>query len=334
MLSVVLTILKIIGFILLGIIALVLLIVLAVLFVPVRYRAAGEADIPEIQARGRVSWLLHIVHVSFIYDDSGGVLRIRIFGIPVKKKAIEKPADKEKDDRSLSDKLIDKVRDKIRMPESAAESDNTQFSTDTADDESADGSERTEDNNAEEPEEQKKTWEYSAYVSEPAGKKHYSDVKPPKRSFFQKIGDSIRRIGIRIKDLLQTAGDMLKQFRDKKDEVMGYIEDPQYQEAVKLVFSELIRLLGHYRPRKIRGDLELGLDDPSATGMILGAYYALYPVDGKYFRFTGNFEHKVIRGHGMLRGHIRIIHLAVTLLRLYRNSTIKGLLDRRKSDRK
>lgn len=353
MLGAVLTILKILGFILLGVIALALLIVLAVLFVPVRYRISGDVDIPEYRAKGSVSWLLHAVHASIRYDTQGGIVRLRIFGIPVWKKVIEPPPEKEKDDRGLADKLLDKARDKIRgtdndgaesdaegggeaaAPESVRTADAASGKEQTVSAQAA-GSADEPDGSAGEDEEKKqeKTWEYSEHLNDPRGKVRYRDVKPEKTSLFRKIGDFFRRIVIRVRDLIQTAGDLLKNVNSKKNEILGYVENPRYQEAARLVLSEIVRLLRHFRPRKIRGRLELGLDDPSATGMIIGAYYALYPVEDKYFRFTGNFEKKVIRGAGRLHGHIRIIHPAVTLLRLYRNDVIRELMDGRRSSKK
>ena len=54
--TVLLTILKVIGWILLGILGLILLTVLTVLLVPIRYRADGVWK-EEKYIRGRVTWL-------------------------------------------------------------------------------------------------------------------------------------------------------------------------------------------------------------------------------------------------------------------------------------
>ncbi|MBR5944458.1 MAG: hypothetical protein IKZ94_05865, partial [Lachnospiraceae bacterium] len=120
MLSVILTILKIIGITLAVLIGLVLLIVLLVGFVPVRYRAdakypaEGELSEEVISRRKRdalmnkvrasdeegsgeiygdhkkeipvkanvvVSWLLHFVHVSASFDSSGLIINARLLGL-------------------------------------------------------------------------------------------------------------------------------------------------------------------------------------------------------------------------------------------------------------
>ena len=62
-----LTILKVIGWILLGILGLILLTVLTVLLVPIRYRADGVWK-EEKYIRGRVTWLLHLLSIRVTYE--------------------------------------------------------------------------------------------------------------------------------------------------------------------------------------------------------------------------------------------------------------------------
>ena len=121
MLTVILTILKILGIIIAVVVGLLLLIVLLVGFVPVRYKAAvkypeegtlnedvisrrkrdalmnkikgsdekeesGEAEEEEkkqllIKANAVVSWLLHIVHVTVDVDSTGMIINARLFGL-------------------------------------------------------------------------------------------------------------------------------------------------------------------------------------------------------------------------------------------------------------
>ncbi|MBR4777069.1 MAG: DUF2953 domain-containing protein [Lachnospiraceae bacterium] len=121
MLTVILTILKILGIIIAVLVGLILLIALLVGFVPIRYKAAvkypeegslnedviskrkrdalknkikgadeKEADGEEekekkkellIKANAVVSWLLHIVHVRLDLDSTGMVITARLFGI-------------------------------------------------------------------------------------------------------------------------------------------------------------------------------------------------------------------------------------------------------------
>lgn len=82
--SIVLLILKIIGITLAVLIGLILLFVILVLLVPIRYR--GNAEYPyegnriPADGHGVVSWLLHIIHISFDTTSEGQILKVKVFG--------------------------------------------------------------------------------------------------------------------------------------------------------------------------------------------------------------------------------------------------------------
>lgn len=56
------TILKVIGIILLVVLALILTALLCVLFVPVKYRTVGSFDNTDIRAKAHVSWFFICLH--------------------------------------------------------------------------------------------------------------------------------------------------------------------------------------------------------------------------------------------------------------------------------
>ena len=77
--SVILLILKIIGWILLTLPALFLLIVFLVLVVPVRYRTDGSIK-ENIRVQGKVHWLFHILSFGFSYNEEGFSYTLKLFG--------------------------------------------------------------------------------------------------------------------------------------------------------------------------------------------------------------------------------------------------------------
>lgn len=93
MLATILLVLKIIGFVLLGIIGLFLVLLLAVLFVPVRYRIKGSYY-GELKGKAAVSWLIHIISISVTYDGEAD-MAVRIFGIRVGKRTGKEERSKE-----------------------------------------------------------------------------------------------------------------------------------------------------------------------------------------------------------------------------------------------
>ncbi|KSV59541.1 hypothetical protein ASU35_08515 [Acetivibrio ethanolgignens] len=52
------------------------------LFVPVRYRVYGRKK-EDMYAKGQVSWLWHLIHASFLYENEKLKVVFRIFGIPI-----------------------------------------------------------------------------------------------------------------------------------------------------------------------------------------------------------------------------------------------------------
>lgn len=92
--AVFLKILSIIGISILCLLALVIFLLLLVLFVPVRYKAAGSFKENTLKAKAKVSWLLHIVSFSYVYGEEEPV-SIRVFGIKIKKKKAEEESFKE-----------------------------------------------------------------------------------------------------------------------------------------------------------------------------------------------------------------------------------------------
>lgn len=77
--KILLTALKVLLFLFLAVILVLLLILCLVLFTPLKYSASAEKyDI--IKAEGKVSWLLGIIRISFLYNDGKSSYKLRIFG--------------------------------------------------------------------------------------------------------------------------------------------------------------------------------------------------------------------------------------------------------------
>lgn len=78
MLHILLLLLKIIGFLILGILGLLLGLILLVLFVPVRYVLDGAYD-GKLTGMVRVTWLLHMLSVMVSYEEESRTV-VKVFG--------------------------------------------------------------------------------------------------------------------------------------------------------------------------------------------------------------------------------------------------------------
>ena len=83
--SIFLTVLSVIGWILAGIIGLILLLVLLILFVPVRYRVKALVTSDSFELKAKASWLFHILSVGYEMGKEDPVA-FRIFGFLHKEK--------------------------------------------------------------------------------------------------------------------------------------------------------------------------------------------------------------------------------------------------------
>lgn len=65
-----LLVLKIIGFVLLGVLALILLLILEALFVPFCYRVKGNNKDANVWVKGRISWLFSLFRLNILFEDN------------------------------------------------------------------------------------------------------------------------------------------------------------------------------------------------------------------------------------------------------------------------
>ena len=319
--AILLTILKIIGIILAVIVGLAILLVLAILFVPIRYSIRADGRAPDFRGKAVVSWLLHIVSVSFAVDN-GTALYIRIFGIPIKK-TVSKSERKEDDGRDLTAKILDKIfpekkeADPKAQQKAAPVAQPQETLTIIAE------ADKAPDDNKEEPEKDSVRI-LEEIVRETREAESAESFVKEKKSIKQKIKDFFAGIKEKIKSIVSKLSELYKKGEEKYEEVTGFFEDRENIEAINLIKKKLLLLLKHYKPRKIKGRLVLGLSDPSLTGKIIGAYYMFFEPRRSFLDLKGEFKSEVIEGDIFIKGRVRLNHLAAAAIVLYRNKKIKS----------
>lgn len=110
-LTVLLLILKILGIVLLVLLGILLALLLIVLFVPVRYQGSGyreEGDPVPVHVKLKVTWLLHLVRVSFIYPEEAFLkVNVLFFQILPAKEKKKKASNKKEDGHDVRDTASD-----------------------------------------------------------------------------------------------------------------------------------------------------------------------------------------------------------------------------------
>ena len=106
MTTVLLTILKIIGIVLLVILGIILFLLAVLLFVPVRYSVKGTVD-NNITAEGKISWLCSTLRYDFTFQEQELNGEVRIFGFrPRKKRRVS--------EEELEEEAVPKVKDGVK----------------------------------------------------------------------------------------------------------------------------------------------------------------------------------------------------------------------------
>lgn len=293
--TVLLTILKVIGWILLGILGLILLTVLTVLLVPIRYRADGVWK-EEKYIRGRVTWLLHLLSIRVTYEKEL-LLEVRVAGFLIYPK--KERSGKRKKAASGAD-AEEGVGD--------ADADTNVLDADGAKMPSADV----------------KTLGESAPASEADAQATDSDAAPehPAGSFFEKLSGKLSQVTDRLRGMQQKT-DRLKQQTAYYKRIW---DQPQTRQAIRVGFYELGEIIRHVLPRKLEVFGIVGTGDPASTGQIMAIQGMLYPWHKGNIRLEPDFEEKYIEGELHLKGRIRLGTLGICGLRILLNKNVRRLI--------
>lgn len=149
------------------------------------------------------------------------------------------------------------------------------------------------------------------------GRKASQGQKEQSREGLSGLGRKIAEIWNKI---LKTGKDIyarIKSLSEKKHKVTDFLGNKVHKDAWKKVKAEAIKFIGRIWPKKIRGDLTYGFEDPSITGKILAAFSLIYPFTKDDLKIRPDFEHPVICGKLLFCGRIYLFSLARLLWNLF-----------------
>lgn len=302
MLSALLIIGKVIGIFLLVLLLLVFFLLALVLFVPVRYTGKAKKQ-DKIQASCCVSWLFRIISFCFSYDDGEMVTQLKIFGIPLKRK--KKPA------KDVEQELEEDIAEGIEASEKSTEA--SKNSTEAAKVRAAENAGAKE----------------GAEASNMEREEHTFETEHKKNTVWNRILDKIRKIWYTIASIC----DKILQIKANIEKYLAIWRAPETQEAFTKCKKELVRILCHIKPKKLRAEVTFGMEDPALTGEILGAVSIFYAYIGKNVLIHPDFENVVFRGELSLKGRVRAWTLLLCVGRLYFDKNVKKLIHEFRKER-
>lgn len=297
MLHILLIILKIIGITLLILISLVLFLLLSILFVPVRYRIGGTKEEDNIQGYFSLSWFLGVFRIRGSYAEQSFSYKIRLFGMDVRKLFHNSKKRKNRKKKKSNPQTIEK----------------------------SSVSQKKEP--ASEPEESKKEIiEKTVTSSEeaPHESKKHTQILQKIRAVFKKMIKLPGKIVKAVKNFVLT----IRGICDK----ISYLKELWLQEttqkAVSLIKVHLKKSFKHILPKKIKGNLYFGFEDPCTTGQVLAGISIFYPYYYRSIQVTPDFTKSVLEGTISCKGRIYGFFVLKTVLCIYFDENIQSIIEK------
>ncbi len=339
MLHILVLILKIIGIVLLVLLGLLLAAVLLVLLVPLRYRLSGSWH-GGPSGGIRLTWLLHAVSVRAAYED-GLKVTAKLFGFRV----LDIGSDSEDGGPDLPEPLPEEEgwdgsgEDEAVKAMSAEDAGSISGEADSGT--PVFGEEGIDLAQLPTLEEQLQQDEDSGYggvlADEDSG---YGGVSADEDSGYGGIsadedsgsgaapadeaaeGGGLPKDGVpddiieKIEYLFSGICDKLELADRKRLWVQRFLEDPNNQKTLRLVWRQVKAMLFHILPRKAGGQITFGFDDPATTGQVLAACSVIYALYGTELTITPDFGQAVIDGDLQMKGRVRLGTLAALAVRV------------------
>ena len=148
-------------------------------------------------------------------------------------------------------------------------------------------------------------------------------VKEKKTGFFEKVRSKIKKIRETINNIIKK----IKRLFRQKEEAQRILAKPETKTALKFAWDKLKRLLKHILPRKVKGYVAFGADDPATTGQILGILSIVYARTGELLTIRPNFTEKQLESDVELKGRIQVFTLLVVAVKVFLNQELKQLLE-------
>lgn len=306
MLHILILILKILGIVLLSVLGILIALVLLVLLVPVRYQADVSFHGTPAGSAG-VSWMLHLVRARISFDGSAKIC-VKALWFKVFEKTVWPPEE---------DRESDVPEEAVRTEESD-DREQTVHATEVS--EPVAVPDIAEEVRPAVKEEQRSGPE--SVPEDPCEGKTPDETAGPANEQKNKLEGMAEKLsGIR-----RRAASTWNSARNKYEEIHGFLSDEQNQNTFRLLFNQIKSLIKHILPRKLKGSVRFGLDDPYYTGQILTLISPFYGMYAKNVTVEPVFDGKALEGELYVKGHIRAATLLMIVLRVGLNKNFRKLL--------
>lgn len=360
MLQVLLTILKILGILILTILGIILTVLLLVLFVPIRY--SGDASF-EGKPKGNVlvSWLLRLVTVRVDYDGEALKALVKVLWFKLFEQTLWPSQDASETMDEIAEDFLDlglsgDIPEPVIMHANEVHSESASnpvtemkpqpIPEPVTEVKAQSGSEPVTELRAKsirKPAAEVKNTSVRTIEKAQTQKKAEKTTdtavpeteKPPLlEKIYHKVQSLILNVVEKLKAIYRSVNDKYSVYQEKLETVRTFLGDPENQKTLYLIKKQVWKLIRHILPRKMRGRIRFGFDDPAATGQILTYISPFYGLYAKSVTVEPVFDEKVIEGELHIKGRIRVGTLLWYVVRVLLNKNFRAILKKFLNSRK
>ena len=308
-------ILKIILWIILGLLALVLLLILMVLLVPIRYQLEGS-KYDTINARGKVTYLLRLIRVTFDYSPEGYAYKVKVLFFTVLKESVQHEEDLEEPPKETIEESTVAVNESANVQSSVSQTVEAKPTEEMS--EAAEIKETPEIQAGAEAIDETAVVEAASDESKASAEK--PKEKAPKKKAPKKKAD--KKKAEKKKTEKKKGESPLDQFK----RYYAFLREDGNRGVLKFIIRRLFGAIGSILPKKFYGNIHFGLDDPALTAYILGSVSIFYHKFKDSLTLTADFENPVMEGEVRIKGRIIPGIFVWTLIRIYLDPRVRRLI--------
>lgn len=282
MLTVILSILKVVFITLLVLLGIFVLCILIALFCPIFYMAEGHKNAESLALHLKGNWFFGILKVHYDYPEPGNfIVKLLWFTLYDSSKP---PKEKRKADKTSRKSEKNQYHPAINttLLASIEEEEATKRAATDAEKPPAEGTSPTQET-----------------TSVAATEDTTAEAAGP----MEKILCSFRKIY-----------DKIKHIRNEINFYKRLYETSEAQELIPRILSKAKRILRAIIPKELEANILLGTGQPDTTGYATAVYGMLSPFVGTSVHFTPDFENKIAEGYFKAKGHITVFILLKNVL--------------------
>ncbi len=130
----------------------------------------------------------------------------------------------------------------------------------------------------------------------------------------------------KIEDKIEAVSDKAESLVDKAKWGLDLLQSKMFKDVFSVAKKEILAIIKHILPYKLKGSVEYGTGDPASTGEILAMLASIYPILPKDLSISPDFEESLLNCNLVLKGRIRLIVLVFHGVKILLNKQVRRLI--------